>query len=272
MTRSYFRDALSIYCLFMAFHFLIAFHELGHAVAARVLGYRVRSISLGAGPLLYRIRIRRIQLEVHPVPVMGYTEVGPGGPSHSLSRTLPAMSRRRIAELKELAIALAGPLFSLLLGGYLLAGCLIARGWQFAASVLDAPGDGRAFTGVLCLFIDGFRCFRRGYSAAVLFSGLYSLGLGLTNLLPIPPMDGGFIVLQLVQIISGERLSENSVVTATALGILVMLLVSLCLMVSDVKFVWRRFRNSPTIEAIPLPNVSRPWLRERRNRTESCSP
>jgi len=239
MFQSTIRQILSTCGLFIAFHFLIAFHELGHAAAARGLGYRVRAISLGAGPLLYRPRIRGVRLEVRPLPVIGYTEIRHG-----------KLSRRPVVSLQELTISCAGPLFSLFLGVILLAGYLIAHRGRFAASDLDAPGDLRNCSGILCLFFGGWRCFRDSPSAAVLYSATFSLTLGLTNLLPIPPLDGGYMALELVQVVSGKRLSPDTVAIATGIGVLLLLMASFCLLIADGRFLWRRFKTRAVTQRV----------------------
>lgn len=254
MPRSYSRSAASICSVLVAFHLLIALHELGHATIARTLGYRVRSIILGAGPLLCRTRIRGIQLEVHPLPLMGYTELRPGGSSRSLPRTLSLTALRRRVSFQELTILFAGPLFSLLLGSLLLAGYLVAHRGRFAASDLDAPGDLGRCTGILCLLFGGWKCFRHSPSAAVLYSATCSLTLGLTNLLPIPPMDGGYMALELVQVVSGKRLPPDTVALTTGLGVLLLFLASLCFLVADGRFLWRRFSLRRLESPIPAYN------------------
>jgi hypothetical protein len=80
-------------------------------------------------------------------------------------------------------------------------------------------------------------------------------------------MDGGSIALRLVQIISGEQLPGDVDAAATGLGIVTILLVSIYLLISDVRFLWARFRKQPTSSV----NVIRSRLRERWNLTEAAS-
>ena len=50
-----------------------------------------------------------------------------------------------------------------------------------------------------------------------------SISLGLTNLLPIPGLDGGKIVLLLIEAIRKKRVSEEVELRLTAIGMLLLL-------------------------------------------------
>ena len=71
-----------VYAL-LALGLLIAVHELGHLVAARLFGIRVRRFSLGFGPPLLSFRAGRIEWALGAIPIGGYTLIhgmNPHGP------------------------------------------------------------------------------------------------------------------------------------------------------------------------------------------------
>jgi len=55
--------------------FLIAFHELGHYAAARLLGMRVLRYSLGFGPRLFGFRHQDIEYQVAALPFGGFVQI-----------------------------------------------------------------------------------------------------------------------------------------------------------------------------------------------------
>jgi len=55
--------------------FLIAFHELGHYAAARLLGMRVLRYSLGFGPQLLRFRRNDIEYQLAALPFGGFVQI-----------------------------------------------------------------------------------------------------------------------------------------------------------------------------------------------------
>jgi tetratricopeptide (TPR) repeat protein len=85
-------------------------HELGHAIVARLVGFRVFHVIVGRGRSSFKKRIAGTMLEFRPLPIGGATVVGP--------RTLEFL------RLKLFLFALAGPFVNVLL---ILASVLLAR-------------------------------------------------------------------------------------------------------------------------------------------------
>jgi len=56
---------------------VVPLHELGHALAAHVMGYRVLELALGSGRTLASGRVRGVSIRLHLLPVMGITRVAP---------------------------------------------------------------------------------------------------------------------------------------------------------------------------------------------------
>ena len=66
---------------------------------------------------------------------------------------------------------------------------------------------------------------RAGLSPFLSFLGLVSISLGIFNLLPIPILDGGQIVMQLAEWIRGGPLPERVLMLGQQLGILLFILI-----------------------------------------------
>jgi len=64
-------------------------------------------------------------------------------------------------------------------------------------------------------------------------AGLISLALGLTNLLPLPGLDGGRIVFVLIETIRGQRVSPELEATVHAVGMILMIGLALLMLVQD---------------------------------------
>ena len=65
---------------------------------------------------------------------------------------------------------------------------------------------------------------RAGFTAFLSFLAIVSISLGILNLLPVPLLDGGQIVYQLVEAVKGSPLSERFLLVGQQVG-LVMLVV-----------------------------------------------
>ncbi len=58
---------------------LVAAHEAGHAVVARLLGLRVPLVSVGVGHRAVSFRVRGSRIDLHVVPLSGFAVVGHAG-------------------------------------------------------------------------------------------------------------------------------------------------------------------------------------------------
>lgn len=99
---------------------MLVLHELGHAIAARLLGWRVREIVIGFGRDLWQWQSGETRIRVKLAPVEGYV--------------LPAPRSARYIRTKSMLIYAAGPGAELLLLGILLQ----IFGWDF---IFSASGE-----------------------------------------------------------------------------------------------------------------------------------
>lgn len=157
---------------------LLAVHEAGHLIAARCYGIPVRRIRIGIGPVLCELSDRRgINWSIGLFPIVGCVEMG--DENGVLSSAHPG----------ALAVVYAaGPTASLLL----------ALGICGLSLVLFGEGG-------LVLSVD----YDTPALAASILSEL-SFAIGLYNILPIPPLDGGLVLLAGLRALRGIRGPPNS--------------------------------------------------------------
>jgi hypothetical protein len=140
--------------LLLCYQFLAFFHEAGHAIAAKAVGWRV--IVFTVRPLAWRPRYRDLTwVRWRGDKYAGFVSAVPRG----ADVTAPG----RFALL-----VLAGPLVNLLLGAILV--------WSSAGWL--APLDGASFSG----------------SLVALGLGIQSLGMGIANLAPHDDNDGALLL------------------------------------------------------------------------------
>jgi len=65
---------------------------------------------------------------------------------------------------------------------------------------------------------------RRGVNEYLAFLALISISLGVLNLLPVPVLDGGQIVFQMIELVKGSPLSERSQIIGQQFGIFALIL------------------------------------------------
>lgn len=74
-----------------------------------------------------------------------------------------------------------------------------------------------------------------GFSSFLLFMGFISISLGIMNLLPIPPLDGGRFIIEVVQKISRRIVPERAVNYMATVGMLLILGLFLVMLNQDIQ-------------------------------------
>lgn len=175
----------------------VAAHEAAHGLAAARAGGNVKEIGIGFGPALFRQKIRGLPLVIRAFPLGGYAAV-------DVEKIPP---RRRIGML------LAGPLTNIAIGIPLL--------YFLRRHPVVALGDeGRAvgLTGFLGTFSALFEAAKRGSGSVGRLAGAINVGLGLMNLMPVYPLDGGHLVNSILEARGASPRARAAFVRITAVA------------------------------------------------------
>jgi membrane-associated protease RseP (regulator of RpoE activity) len=147
-------------------------HEIAHAVAARRVGGEVREVGIGFGPALARRRVAGVDVTLRPIPFGGFAVI-------DIERLPP---RRRIPVL------LAGPLANVAAG-------LLLRVLAGRAQPVALPGQTRRVEvgGMVAALAMLRRASVAGPAVLARAAGDVNLSVGLANLVPVVPLDGGHL-------------------------------------------------------------------------------
>lgn len=211
---------------------IIFIHELGHFAAARAAGIPVAALSLGFGPVLMRKRFRGTEYRFSAIPFGGYLLAEAADPDDFL----------RISPLRRILLSLGGPAANLLTAIPLFAILNALRGkadlysmsilpFVQAASFLSKMVSSLAgifthsseLTGIVGIVSSG-SAFTSSAAAALTFAALISLNLALFNLLPVPALDGGKIVLALFELITPRARSLHLPLAAAGWLLIILLM------------------------------------------------
>ena len=73
-----------------------------------------------------------------------------------------------------------------------------------------------------------------GLDSFLAFLALISISIGIINLLPIPMLDGGHLLYNIAEWISGKRLSESVYVATQKIGLAILLSLFLVAIYNDI--------------------------------------
>lgn len=157
----------------------VAVHEAAHAAMAVRAGGAVKEVGIGFGPPLLRFRVRALPVVIRALPLGGYA----------------AIDAERIPPRRRIAMLLAGPVANILAGLPLLVGLR-----RHPSVPLAVGGERRVgiagFAGTLGALAQAAAC---GVGAVGRLAGAINVGLGVMNLLPIYPLDGGHVVMSVME-------------------------------------------------------------------------
>jgi regulator of sigma E protease len=108
---------------------LIAFHEFGHFLLARLQGIGVKTFSLGFGPRIWSTRRGQTEYQLSAVPLGGYVQLVGETPDAELPEGFSAEESFSLRPpWQRILVVLAGPVFNFLLAWFIYWGIFWAQG------------------------------------------------------------------------------------------------------------------------------------------------
>lgn len=245
---------------------LIVAHEFGHYVAARRLGIGVTEFSIGMGPALYQRDGKHTRFSLRALPLGGYCalegEQETAETAQLLTGTAPVSPPAKRADAfserparQRLIVLAAGVVVNFVLGyAILYVACLVAGTGPFAAfgraGQLFVLYAGLIFTSLKMLITGAAgvsdmtgpvgmvqivgELYAYGPVSLMLFSAMLSINLGIMNLIPIPALDGGQIVLTGIEAVKKGPISARLRSALFALSYAALLVLTAVVLYSDV--------------------------------------
>ncbi|MBN2159207.1 MAG: site-2 protease family protein [Spirochaetes bacterium] len=190
---------------------LILLHELGHYMAARQAGIPIEVFSVGYGPALWKKKIGVTEFRLSMVPLGGYV--------------LPAIRDQeeyfRIPAHRRALFALGGPTANFILvlllfaslntaqDGFTLNGAFVEpfrQTWLLAGNILSALSgffkEPDKVSGIVGILHQGSVFIGDDPSRTARLALILSANLAVFNLIPLPVLDGGKVLLCVLEKIS----------------------------------------------------------------------
>lgn len=162
----------------------VLIHELAHAIAARRAGGEVRELGIGFGPVLARRRIGGVDVTLRSIPLGGFA----------------AIDVEKLPPARRLPVLLAGPLANIAVG-------LVLRALARPDTPVGLPGQTRRMEvgGMLAAVAMLRQASSAGPVVLARAAGDVNLSVGLANLLPVFPLDGGHVAAAQLEAAGASR-------------------------------------------------------------------
>jgi len=241
--------------------FLIFIHEGGHFLVAKLCKIKVNEFAIGFGPTIWQKQGKETKYALRAIPLGGFVSMEG---EQEASKTEGSFSEASIP--KRLAVVLAGPIVNIVFA-FIVYFIIVANLGMENADKINVYVENNNFLNSICYAADRTKQFGGIMldSIKTLFTGnltvddmmgpvgisevvastnglrefLYimaviSLSLGVTNLLPIPALDGGKIVLLIIEAIRRKPLKQETEITIQLMGFSILIALSLYVTYNDI--------------------------------------
>ena len=236
--------------------FLIIIHEGGHFLVAKLCKVKVNEFSIGFGKTIWKKQGKETIYSIRLIPLGGFVQMEG---ENEESEDKRAFSNVSIP--KRIAIVSSGAIVNILFGILVYFALVSTVGLQFVDPAKDTFLNRMYYGGiqtkefVLSLFESVKMIFTNGISADqmtgpvgisqivvqtttvsnyIYILALISVSLGITNLLPIPALDGGKIVLLLIEAVTRKKIKVETEAVITMIGFVLIIGLALYVTYHDV--------------------------------------
>lgn len=234
--------------------FLILIHEGGHFIVAKICKIDVKEFAIGFGPKLVSKKVGKTLYVIRLIPLGGYVNLE-GEQEHSDKEG----SFNKASIPKRLAVLFAGPVVNIVFGIVMYIALISIRynivvpdSSYFESIKFGFASGGNMIVdmikGIVMLFTGGVTLDdmtgpvgisamvskTNGVTEFLYLLSIISISLGVTNLLPIIPLDGGKIALIFLEAIRRKPLNEETELKIQSAGFLLLIVFSIFVTIHDI--------------------------------------
>ena len=243
---------ISLISFLVVFTTVVLVHELGHFLAARKAGVKVYEFSIGfpfSPKIATLFRHRETEFTLRLFPLGGFVSFSKDGDEDAkdLFGTSP-LNRALIlsaGSLSNIGFAFLVLIFVFSLGKHLpvtqsilssaeTIWAVIVGTIEFLVKTFSGHGSWEGLTGPVGIAALAGKAAAKGLLNILYFTGMLSLSLGIMNLIPFPALDGGQIMMLLIETIRKKPLSVKTYQIVNLAGFALFILFSILVTYKDV--------------------------------------
>ncbi len=243
---------------------LVVVHEFGHFIVAKKAGIYVIEFAIGMGPKLFAYQGKETCLTIRALPIGGFCRMwGEAEPSEDAlagemvpGPRLPAhRSFMHLPKGRKILVLLAGPAMNFILAVLVMVVVYWLGGYGLAPAIQGAFAGVAQFTTAI---YQSFRMifagqvglndfagpvgmvgmvgsfYHYGLRAMLSFTAFISVNLGVLNLLPLPALDGGQILIAAIEAIIRRDLDPEKAAWINGIGFAALMALAAAIAVNDV--------------------------------------
>ena len=236
--------------------FLILIHEGGHCIVAKLCKVKVNEFAIGFGKVIWQKQGKETKYSIRMIPLGGFCSMEG---EEEASDSEGSFSKASV--WKRIAIVVAGAAVNIIFGIIVYFVLVSTVGLQFADPTKDTFFNriyygsqrtgafiGSIFESIKVLFTGGVKTEQmvgivglsevvvqtRKFVDYIYLLAVISVSLGVTNLLPIPALDGGKILVLLIEIIRRKPMKVETEAKIQLIGFSILITLSLFVTYNDI--------------------------------------
>ena len=236
--------------------FLILIHEAGHLAVAKLCKVKVKEFAIGFGPTIWKKNGKETQYSIKLIPLGGFVSMLG---EDEQSEEEGAFNKAPV--FKRIAIVSAGAIVNILFAIFIYFILALTIGNYQEVLEVDSIINRIKYSLNACgefikITIQGYKQLFTGVNIAEQFVGpvgiseiivktnglrefiyilsIISMSLGVTNLIPFPPLDGGKIVLLLLEAVRRKTLKQETEIKIQLLGFAILLSLAIFITCNDI--------------------------------------
>lgn len=230
--------------IIMLLGFLVLIHEGGHFLVAKLFKIKVNEFAIGFGPTIFTKEKGETKYALRLIPLGGFVSM-----EGEEERSDKEGSFSMASIPKRIAIVAAGGLVNIIFGillYYIISSIALNSIYvglidtkDFVISIFDSIR--LLFTGNITMDqmtgivgISDIVVNTNGIMNYLYIMALISASLGITNLLPLPPLDGGKIVIYLIEAIRRKPMKEETELRIQSLGFSLLIILAIFVTYNDI--------------------------------------
>jgi regulator of sigma E protease len=243
---------ISAIAFIVVFSIAVLVHEFGHFIVARRAGVKVYEFSIGFpfSPRLFTLfRHKETEFTLRMLPLGGFVSFSRQGEEED--KELFEVSRLKQAlimsagSLSNMAFALLIFIPVFMIGKHLhfidamvlsvktlweiLSGTIV-----FLGQVISGHGTMAGLSGPVGIAVLAGKAASKGLLHLLFFSGVLSMSLGIMNLLPLPALDGGQLMMLLIESISRRPIGTRVHQVVNFIGLSLFIILALLVTYKDI--------------------------------------
>ncbi len=243
---------ISVISFLIVFTMVVLVHELGHFLTARKAGVKVHEFSIGfpfTPKIVTLFRHQETEFTLRLLPLGGFVSFSREGDeeaqdlfgvsswNRALILSAGSLFNIGFAFLIFILVFAAGkhlPLVQATLSSVKTVWSAIEGTIGFLVKTFSGHGSWEGLAGPVGIAALAGKAAAKGLLNIMYFTGMLSLSLGIMNLIPFPALDGGQLVMLLIETIRKKPLSVKTYQAVNLVGFALFILLSMLVTYKDV--------------------------------------